>query len=717
MRDWLAYFVILITLAIGVSVFLTLSKVNDISAQSDRLVLSFIIAIAFLFVLIFFVGQQLFRLWRERKQRLAGAQLHLRLALLFGVITVIPSILVGLFAVSLIDYSLKGWFAKQISTAVSESVEIANSYFEEHARSVRGQILTMANDINREAPQLVNNTQRLNEYISNQTVLRNLSESVIIDGTGRVLAKSQFAFSITFAKINDALLEKAREGEVVIITSKDNNKLQAIVKLNSFVDAYLLVGRFIDAGVLSALDRTRLAADNYQSLSLRQFDLQISLGVMFSVVVLLLLLSALWLGLNLANSIVEPLVNIIEVAEQVRKGNLNERVAEMGNVDEISRLGASFNRMLDEVSGGREKLVDANKQLDARREFTEAVLGGVTSGVIGLEADGKITLPNQAACELLGRGVADLIGKKLIDIHPEFQPVFDNMSQYRSTHPESQIILQSRNQQIVRQTILRARLTSEREDGQMTGYVLTFNDVTDFLSAQRKAAWADVARRIAHEIKNPLTPITLATDRLMKKYRPKDEQDGQKFDDYLTIISRQVADIGRMVNEFSKFARMPTSILKKIDLVKIFAEQETLLSANNHLTVTLSMPEGGGPVWVNGDAGLLRQLFTNITKNALENMLENHIEKPKIELSLVTENHRAMITIRDYGSGFSGENMQIYLDPYMTTREKGTGLGLAIAQKIITDHHGSIELANQLDQGAEVKLILPLLAQEGPSGE
>jgi len=709
-RDHIGYIMLVLAFVIGLTVFLSLGKVSDISTQSNRLSAVIFVAILLLLMLAFFVGRQLLRLWHERKQRLAGAQLHLRLVMLFGLITAIPSILVALFAVSLIDYSLRGWFADRISTAVNESVEVASAYFEEHARSVRGQILTMANDINREAPRLVNNQKLLNEYLSNQTVLRNLSESVIVDGAGRIKAKSQFAFAISFSKIDGALLDQAREGDVIIITPEDNNKIQAIVKLNSFVDAYLIVGRFVDANVLSALDRTQLAVNEYQSLGLRQFDLQISFAVMFFVVALLLVLSALWIGLTLANSIVEPLVSIIGVAEQVRSGNLKQRVPEIDNMDEIARLGISFNGMLDEVSNSREQLVEANKQLDARREFTEAVLGGVTSGVIGLDKKGIITLPNQAACSLLDRDLEGLIGQKLIDIQPEFKPIFDQLSVQRRAHCEQQIILRGRG----RTQTLRVRLVSERVEGRLVGYVLTFDDITDFLAAQRKAAWADVARRIAHEIKNPLTPIALATDRLMKKYRPEDTEEGKKFDEYMTIISRQVGDIGRMVEEFSKFARMPAPVLKKTDLCRLVQEQQTLLQTYANLDLVFDLPENATPIWVQADAGLMRQMLTNLMKNAIENMQETQTGQPKdgaqilrIEVAVAQEAENATITIRDYGSGFAGEDVERYLEPYVTTRNKGTGLGLAIAQKIISDHDGQIFLSNHHEQGAIVKLTLP----------
>ena len=703
--DRLAYLVIAVAVCVGITVFFALSRVTDINIQSNLLVLSFLIAMSFLLLLLFFVGRQLLRLWRERSRRDTGSQLHLRLALLFGGITAIPAILVAMFAVSMIDYSLRGWFADRISTAVNESVEVASAYFEEHSRSVRGQILAMANDLNREASRLARKPKQLNDYISNQTAVRNLSEAVIIDGTGQILAKSQFAFSLAFSRIDDELVARAREGEVVIITSKENNKLQAIVKLNSFVDAYLLAGRFIDADVIDALNRTRVAADDYQSLSLRQFDLQISLAVMFAVVALMLLLASIWVGLNLATSIAGPLGRVMTVAEQVRSGNFKERVPESDDVDELSRLGTSFNRMLDDVSSSREQLVQANLQLDARREFTEAVFGGVSSGVIGLDRQGKITLPNQAACELLGKSFDELYGNELTEIQPAFNPLFEYIDQRRRVHPELQIDLQVGR----RKVILRTRVTSERVDGRLVGYVVTFDDVTDFLSAQRKAAWADVARRIAHEIKNPLTPITLATDRLQKKYRPSDKSDSEKFDDYLSIISRQVNDIGRMVEEFSQFARMPAPVLKQLDARKLLAEQKMLLDPNSQVSLEIHLPEDDAPVYISADAGLMRQVITNLTKNSVENMQDNHVVDPKIELSLQIIDEKAQIEVRDYGSGFPGDDTSRFLEPYVTTREKGTGLGLAIVQKVISDHFGSIRLDNHPEAGAIVTLSMPLL--------
>jgi len=701
----LAYILLIATFAIGITTFATLSSVETLSNQTDNLLLLLTSAGGALILMIFIVGRQLYQIWQERKREIAGSQLHLRLALLFGGITVVPTILVAFFAVSVLDYSLRGWFAERISTAVNESVTIADAYLEEHASSVRGKILAMANDINREAPQLITNPTRLNEFITNQAGVRTLSEAVIIDGTGQIVAKSRFAFALSFVDLQTEWIERARTGEVVIVRTPGNTKLQALVKLNAFVDAYLFVGRFIDAAVLDAVDQTRLAASDYQSLSFSQVDLQISMAAIFAIVALLMLLSALWLGLNLANSIVGPLGGVISVAEDVRDGNLSSRVNIDPSLVEISHLGSSFNSMLDDLASSQQQLVQANKQLDQRRQFTEAVLAGVSSGVIGLNQLGEVTLPNQTACQLLGKAPHALIGSALTDSLPEFSALLDSAKKSRAAMREAQISVRLDG----RQLILQARVSTERIEGRIIGYVVTFDDITDLLSAQRKAAWSDIARRIAHEIKNPLTPIELASDRLMKKYRPDDESKARQFDEYVQIISRQVGDIGRMVDEFSNFARMPAAVLQPQNLSDIIAGQFELIQVEYpDIHFRRNVPDE--PIMIDGDAGLIRQALTNILQNAAEALAESKQQSdPAIELAVKMQKSQVQITVLDNGPGFPEMNLDELIEPYVTTREKGTGLGLSIVQKIIQDHNGRLRLDNIQEGGAQVMIELPLL--------
>ena len=704
-EDRLAYISILFTLGMGAVTAYALTRVDYLSNDTDTLIWLVVIDALALLVLGTLVGRQIWRLWSERRQRLAGHQLHWRMAVLFGGVTTFPAVIVTLFALFIVDYSLRGWFAERISTAVNESVRVAESYFDEHARSISGEVLTMANDINREAYRLVGKGNLMGRYLSDQAALRNMADAIIFDGTGQVLAKSQFAFAITFANLESSWVEQARKGEVVILRADETNKLRAVVKLNSYVDAYLLVGRFIDSKVLLAMDQTRLAASDYQQLGFQQLDLQISFAVLFGIILLLILIASLWIGLNLATAIVGPLGSVIHVAEQVRGGNLSQRVPDDLQLEEISRLGSAFNRMLDELARSREQLVQANSQIDQRREFTEAVLGGVSSGVIGLDRDGKVTLPNATARSLLTKSDTELIGKKLVDVIPEFKGLLGIINQKRRRFGEEQIILQRQNSQL----ILRARIVSEVIEGRVIGYVVTFDDVTGLLSAQRKAAWSDIARRIAHEIKNPLTPIQLASDRLLKKYRPDDKKAADQFEEYVQIITRQVDDIGRMVDEFSAFARMPQPEMDRHSLLGIVNGQISLF-AGRDLSLDVEIDDANNDYATICDAGLVRQALTNLLQNAKDSLDEHRTATPTIRIKLQSEDDMIAIMVTDNGPGFPEMDFEKLIEPYVTTRQKGTGLGLAIVSKIMEDHSGTMHLGNADNGGALVCLKFPIHA-------
>ena len=698
----IGYLAVLAALGIGIYTIYTLAQFDP--AQSDGSHLTALIAVDVLAVIIVgaFVIRQILRLWVERRQKMAGYQLHWRLALLFGGVAALPAVITTAFALFVVDYSLRGWFADRISTAVTGSVQVADAYYDEHSSSIRSDVLTIANDVNREAFKLLNDPNLLNQYLTNQAVLRNLSEAIILDGTGQVVAQSRFAFAITFTSVGDGWIDQARNGEVVILRGDETNKLRAAVKLNSFVDAYLFVSRFIDRSVLDAVDNTRLAAADYQQLGIRQLDLQVSFAFVFGLILVLLLITALWIGLNLATAIVEPLGSVIAVAEQVRGGNLSERVPAGLELDEIARLGLSFNGMLDELVRSREQLVQANMQIDRRREFTEAVLSGVSSGVIGLDKDQKVTLPNIAALQLLGLSDAEIIGRKLADVVPEFAGLVAAGTARRRKLAEDQIILDRGSSNIT----LRAKIATERVDGQVIGYVVTFDDVTDLLTAQRKAAWSDVARRIAHEIKNPLTPIQLAADRLRRKYRPEDETASEQFTEYLSIIGRQVDDIGRMVDEFSDFARMPQPVMKELSLAALARGQVALYEAQN-VTFTTDLGDDGDGGLVLGDAGLLRQALTNVIQNALDSLDGAGRDDPQIRLAMTVNDGFVSLMISDNGPGFPKSDRASLLEPYVTKRDKGTGLGLAIVSKIVKDHSGELELADSQGGGACVVIKLP----------
>ena len=702
-----AYVAVLVALCLGAATYGVLSSDAFLEGKSDFAALLIAIDVLALAVLLVFITRQIMQLISERKRRLAGYQLHWRLVTLFGVITIFPAVIVVSFSVFVLDFSLRGWFNERISTAVNESVTVAESYLEEHVQSVRGQVLAMANDVNREVSALSGDRRRFDAFLTNQAGVRNLSEALVMDSNGRVIANSRFAYAVTFSSLGDDFFETARGGDVAIVRSDASNRIRAGVRLNQFVDAYLLVGRFIDPNVTKAVAQTALAASEYQSLDIRQLDLKVSFALLFGMVALLLLLAAIWVGLNFANMIVLPIGSVIQAAEQVRSGNLGSRVAVMPSNDEIARLGHSFNNMLDEMNKNREELVEANRQIDKRREFTEAVLAGVSSGVVGIDEHKNITLPNLAALSMLGLNRQDVLGQKLAEVVPEFADLIDNVDKPGRRNREQ-------NLEIIRdgQTLtLLARVTTETVAQRIVGYVVTFENVSDLLDAQRKAAWSDIARRIAHEIKNPLTPIQLAAERLGAKYQPENEDDQKAFATYIDTIIRQVDDIGRLVNEFSSFARMPAPVMENHDLIEIASSQVALMKPAHRDIDFKTITHGHDELVISCDDGLIRQAITNLLQNAIDAMDEANIKDKKIHIDMRQQEHHIAIKIIDNGPGLPGENSSELTKPYVTHREKGTGLGLAIVAKIIEDHSGELVLgqADKSDplNGASVTMLFP----------
>ena len=702
----LAYFSIGVALILGAVTFSLLSSDDFLNNKSDLVGLLIGVDILAVTVLLFFVGRQVFQLIRERRNRLAGYQLHWKLVTLFGVITVFPAVIVVAFSYFVLDFSLRGWFNERISTAINESVTVADAYLEEHVLSVRGQILAMANDINREASSLSGNRRAFDAFLTNQAGVRNLSEALVMDSTGRVIAHSRFAYAVTFSSLGEDFYSSARDGDVAITRTDITNRIRAGVRLNQFVDAYLLVGRFIDPNVSGAVDRTQIAVTEYQSLDIRQLDLKVSFAILFGMVALLLVLGSVWVGINFANAIILPLGAVIQVAEQVRSGNLASRVPFVKTNDEIAQLGVSFNRMLEEVARNREELVEANRQIDKRREFTEAVLAGVSSGVIGIDENKFITLPNLSALEMLGLTRAETIGRKLVDIVPELEHLLENADKPGRRNKEQNVEIDRNG---VKRNLL-VRVTTETVARRIVGYVVTFEDESDLLDAQRKAAWSDVARRIAHEIKNPLTPIQLAAERLGAKYTPEDERGRQAFSTYIDTIIRQVDDIGRLVNEFSSFARMPAPQMAPHDLVKMVRGQIKLFeAAEKDIKFTLEN-KGKSRLSLTCDDGMIRQVITNLVQNAVDALHEGRVKKGQIHVEISGGADNITLTVRDNGPGLPLDDHRDLTAPYITNREKGTGLGLAIVRKIVEDHYGSLILANGSKgkfPGAEITITFP----------
>lgn len=678
------------------------------------------------------VARRFVKLLLQRRQGIAGSKLHGRLIALFAVIAAAPAIVVSVFSVMFLSSGLETWFGDRIRTALDNSLNVAEAYLAEHQENIRADALAMASDLNREGPLLMGDLDRLQQFVAGQAAVRSLTEAVVFDRFGNVLARTGLSFGLDVELLSPDALDRSAAGEVVMLTSSADDRVRALVQLYGFGEAYLFVGRFIDAEVLGYMQQTQSVYSEYQELQSERGRIQLTSAVLFGLVALLLLLAAVWTGMAVADRLVAPIGRLITAADRVRTGDLMTRVPEGPSEDEIAVLSRAFNRMASQLHNQRRELIEANQQLDARRRFTEAVLAGVTAGVIGLDAERRIVLPNRAASRFLeptgDSGASgeiiepEIAGSHIASSLPETLPLFDRAELELGQTVQEQVTVR----RAAAEYTLLVRLAAQREGDRIVGYVLTFDDITALLSAQRQAAWAEVARRIAHEIKNPLTPIQLSAERLGRKFQEQiDAADRASFNRSLDTIIRQVDVIGRLIREFSAFARMPDARMRPEPLSELVHHAVALQTdAWPELEVDVDLG-AASHVYLDCDAEKISQAFNNLLQNASQALAE-HRERdgadgpnadgpnadgqdhpPVINISVTRGEHELDLVVQDNGPGFPPGDRQRLLEPYVTTKAKGTGLGLAIVHKIMEEHGGRVELGEGELGGARVRLIFP----------
>ncbi len=702
----LALLLTVAALVAGVATYAVLTESPALGGDADTVNLLLNLDLAILLLLSLVIGRRILRLWRRRRRGIAGSRLHAQLVALFSVLAVAPAIIVAAFSALVFYLGVQAWFSERVSTAINESLSVAQAYLAEHQQTLRADALSMANDLNREMARLVDDSPFFNQMVSTQAILRGLSEALIFDRSGRTLARSNLTFTLQFEQISDNLLEQARQGDVVLLTNEADDRVRALIQLDRFVDTYLLIGRLVEPQVIGHMVRSQGAVAEYQQLESRRSTIQLTFTLIYAVVAVLLMLVAVWIGLVFADTLVTPIGALIGVAERVRAGDLTARVEAPTKDDELGKLSRAFNRMTSQLESQQRELIEANRQLDLRRRFTETVLSGVSAGVLGLDENTRINLPNRSATELLGLSLEALAGQKLTDVVPELSALMAQSRRRPTKLAEGQVIIQRGT---MRRTLL-VRIAPERVQGEVRGYVVTFDDVSELLSAQRKAAWADVARRIAHEMKNPLTPIQLSAERLKRKYLKQIESDPETFITCTDTIIRQVGDIGRMVDEFSSFARMPAPVIQTEDIANI-VEQAVFLQRNAHHRIEFVISAPAERPMVQCDARLVSQALTNLLQNAVDAIAGDREgatgRKPKgrIDVSLTADDQSAIVTVEDNGPGLPAEDRDRLTEPYVTTRSRGTGLGLAIVKKIMEDHGGRLLLSDRDGGGARVQLV------------
>ena len=692
---------VILTAAVALSCCATYVALTLSSTNLNTVYLLLNLDLVLLLLLGAVIARQVVKVWMERKRGMAGSRLHVRLVFVFSILAATPAILMAIFSSFFFYYGIQSWLNDRVSTAVNESLEVAQAYLKEHHQVMRADVLAMANDLNRSASALVQDQDDFNQFIDTQSQLRNLPEAVVVTSSGKVIAHSRFALSLGLDNLPKEQMQRADGGEVVLLTDANtHDRIRALVKLDNFLDSYLYVGRFVDAAVLEHMHTTEQAVKEYDTIQGRRSQLQISITLMFMVVALLLLMAAVWFGLSFSGELIAPISALITAAERVRRGDLSARVSEAAQEDELAVLGKAFNRMTSQIEAQQDALLRANRMLDDRRRFTEAVLAGASSGVIGLDRQGKITLANAKAGELLSGDVsASLTGKHLAELIPQAEALLKSSADTPSSAP---LQLEYAIGDGPLKTLF-IRMTHEQGGD---GVIVTIDDISTLVSAQRKAAWADVARRIAHEIKNPLTPIQLSAERLKRKYLPQIQDDPETFEKCTETIVRQVTEIGHMVNEFSAYARMPVPVKKTENLVDV-CQDALVLQRQSVTDVGFSFVASDKEILAHIDRAQLTQVITNLLQNGIDSIHDRQQMTPgqgHIKLVVEQKGANAVISLEDNGTGVSDKIKQSVFEPYVTTKKKGSGLGLAIVKKIMEDHGGSITIENiSLEADPEVK--------------
>ena len=701
---------------LAVATYLFLGPFN-VAGQS--LWLRFFLLLDLIYVLLI-VGVVLVRILyvlSERRSRLAGSKLHFRLAGVFTTMSLLPTITVAVFATVSISLGLEAWFSERVQSVVGTSLSAARSYANEQEIALAEDVRSLADDLEkfRKNKIFLEDDELRNELASLQLELqRGLKEAFILNGSGDIELRGERSYLFDFEKPDKRDMDSA-VSQVVLIDDFINNELRALIFLNGFGDRYLYVTREVDGTLFNLLDETQKTAILYQQMESDRTAYLFNFAVLYFALALLLIVSSVLFALWFAERLSKPIGRLAAAAKRVGAGELTTQVIEDDGDDEIAQLGRYFNQMTKQLKSQRDTLVDNTEQIEERRRLFDSVLSSVTSGVIVLDPEGNVNFTNNSAKTLLSRDNKKVIKNKFTDIFPELNPLFKQLKTSGNSNLQSEI-------KLVRSGRLEnflVRLATMNEEERLKGYVVAFDDITDLASAQRSAAWGDVARRIAHEIKNPLTPIQLSAERIIRKFSPLLDSDAEELQQMVKVITRQTDDIRRIVDEFSKFARMPELKRKNEDLCALVSSIITLQRAGQPtVSINFSIPDN--PIVLSIDATLINQAITNILKNAGEAIETRKSKHARLKAEgiinvQIKENAEIIeIKISDNGIGLPQDRSRLF-EPYVTTREKGTGLGLAIVKKIVEEHGGVLKLEDSAPFengniiGALVSIDLPKL--------
>jgi two-component system nitrogen regulation sensor histidine kinase NtrY len=675
--------------------FVVLTGLTRIEPTRE-VVLSFIlINAATILVLVGIIAREVWQVMQARRRGRAAARLHIQVVSLFSVIAVLPAVLVAIIANVTIDRGFDRLFSGPTREVIQNSLIVAHAYMQEHAQLIRGDILGMANDIAHARPLFDQDRKSFRELLTASAASRNLPGAMLIDQDRNILETAQTGIQLAFTTPAPEFLSNVDESEPQIAVFPEANYVAAVIRLRAFNDTFLYVARLLDPHVVAQLRQTEASVAEYAELEQRRLGLQVNYALIFAVIALTILTASILIGLNFSNWLVAPIRRLMSAANIVSTGDLHVQVPVHKSEGDLAQLAETFNKMTQELRSQRDELVNASDLIDSRRRFIEAVLSSASAGIIGVDASGSVGILNRSAEKLIGHAESETLGHPLSDVLPELDDMMKAAREGTQRLVQGQITINRDGHE----RNLSVRISAEQTSQSRDSYIITLDDITELVSAQRTSAWADVARRIAHEIKNPLTPIQLSAERIRRKFGKVITEDRAVFEQCTETIVRQVDDIRRMVDEFSRFARMPKPVIEGEDVADT-VRQAVFLMRVGHPDIDIEAEIKEEPMRAQFDRRLISQALTNIIKNAseaIEAVPADQLGKGRIDVIAARENDDIVVDVIDNGIGLPKVSRARLLEPYVTTREKGTGLGLAIVGRVLEDHGGRIELNDAAD--------------------
>jgi len=691
----LAPFAVAIALLSAFLTFVVLTGLTPIEPTRDVVRSFLLINAGTILLLIGIILREVWQMVQARRRGRAAARLHVQIVALFSIIAVLPAVLVAVVANVTIERGLDRLFSGPTREVIQNSLIIARAYTYEHAQLIRGDILGMANDIAHARPLFDQDRASFRDLLTASAASRNLPGAMLIDKDRTVLESAQTGIQQSFTTPPADFLSNVNETDPQIAVFPEANYVAAVIRLRAFSDTFLYVARLLDPRVVAQLKQTETSVAEYAEIESRRLGIQVAFALMFAVIALTILMASVLIGLNFANWLVAPIRRLMSAASLVSTGDLNVQVPVHRSEGDLAQLGETFNKMTHELRTQRDELVSASDLIDSRRRFIEAVLSSASAGIIGVDASGSIGILNRSAEKLIGHAEAETLDHPLSEVLPELDDIMKAAREGTQRLVQGQItILRDGTERNVS-----VRVSAEKTSQPRDSYIITLDDITDLVSAQRTSAWGDVARRIAHEIKNPLTPIQLSAERIRRKFGKTITEDKAVFDQCTETIVRQVDDIRRMVDEFSRFARMPKPVIEGEDVADT-VRQAVFLMRVGHPEIDIEVELKEDPLRAQFDRRLISQALTNIIKNAteaIEQVPPEELGKGRIEVIAGREDEDILIDVIDNGIGLPKVARARLLEPYVTTRAKGTGLGLAIVGRVLEDHGGRIELKDASD--------------------